>query len=70
MRRPAVAELSARDRRVERSRRTLEFTIDALIRPGSWAARLAYELGLQGRVHARMQAALRDLIEQKPSAPP
>jgi predicted MPP superfamily phosphohydrolase len=54
MRRPAVAELSARDRRVERSRRTLEFTIDALIRPGSWAARLAYELGLQGRVHARM----------------
>ena len=43
----------ARDRRVERSRRTVEFAIDALIRPGSWAAKIAYELGLQGRVRSR-----------------
>jgi len=43
----------ARDRRVERSRRTLEFAIDTLIRPGSWAAKVAYELGLQGRVRSR-----------------
>jgi predicted MPP superfamily phosphohydrolase len=43
----------ARDRRVERSRRTLEFAIDALIRPGSWAAKVAYEFGLQGRVRSR-----------------
>jgi len=45
--------LRARDRRVERSRRTLEFAIDALIRPGSWTAKVAYELGLQGRVRSR-----------------
>ena len=45
--------LRARDRRVERSRRTLEFAIDALIRPGNWAAKVAYELGLQGRVRSR-----------------
>jgi len=52
---PAIAEprALARDRRVERSRRTLEFAIDALIRPGSWAAKIAYELGLQGRVRSR-----------------
>ena len=49
----AVAPSRARDRRIERSRRTLEFAIDALIRPGSWAAKLAYELGLQGRVRSR-----------------
>jgi hypothetical protein len=50
-----IAEPSpgTRDRRVERSRRTIEFAIDALIRPGSWAARIAYELGLQGRVRSR-----------------
>jgi uncharacterized protein len=52
---PAIATppTSARDRRVERSRRTLEFAIDTLIRPGSWAAKIAYELGLQGRVRSR-----------------
>jgi predicted MPP superfamily phosphohydrolase len=43
----------ARDRRVERSRRTLEFAIDTLIRPGSWAAKLAYGFGLQGRLRSR-----------------
>src|SRR5262245_6819445 len=50
---PTVAGDWTRDRRVERSRRTLEFAIDALIRPGSWAAKIAYELGLQGRVRSR-----------------
>ena len=48
-----IATNSRRDRRVERSRRTLEFAIDAFIRPGSWAAKIAYELGLQGRVRSR-----------------
>lgn len=52
---PTIAEprLRARDRRVERSRRTLEFTIDTIIRPGSWAAKVAYDLGLQGRLRPR-----------------
>jgi len=49
----AVPPSRPRDRRVERSRRTLEFAIDALIRPGSWAAKISYELGLQGRVRSR-----------------
>lgn len=38
------------DRRVERSRRTLELLLDTCFRPGHWAASLAYALGLQGRL--------------------
>ena len=40
-----------RDRRLTRARRTLEFALDELFRPGNWAASAAYRLGLQGRVH-------------------
>lgn len=38
------------DRRVERSRRTLELVLDTVFRPRQWAASLAYDLGLQGRL--------------------
>src|SRR6476469_8033325 len=52
---PGIADPApwTRDRRVERSRRTIELAIDTVIRPGSWAAKIAYELGLQGRVRSR-----------------
>ena len=40
----------SRERRVERSRRSLELLLDTLIRPFDWAAALAYRLGLQGEV--------------------
>src|SRR5579884_3302967 len=42
----------ARDRRIERSRRSLELLLDTFFRPGLWAARLSYSLGLQGRVRS------------------
>ncbi len=38
------------DRRVERSRRTLELLLDTVFRPGHWASALAYASGLQGRL--------------------
>lgn len=38
------------DRRIERGRRSAELLLDTLFRPGDWAARLAYHLGLQGRL--------------------
>lgn len=38
------------DRRIERSRRTLELLLDTFFRPGLWAARVSYNLGLQGRL--------------------
>jgi hypothetical protein len=40
------------ERRVERSRRTLELLLDGFFRPGDWAATLAYHLGLQGRLQS------------------
>jgi predicted MPP superfamily phosphohydrolase len=42
---------SAHDRRVERNRRKIELVLDSVFRPGDWAARLFYALGLQGHVH-------------------
>jgi uncharacterized protein len=42
--------LTNRERRVERSRRTVELVLDTFFRPWDWAARTAYTLGLQGRV--------------------
>jgi len=41
-----------RERRASRSRRTIELLLDSFIRPGHWAAKLAYPLGLQGRVRS------------------
>lgn len=38
------------DRRIERGRRSVELLLDTFFRPGDWAARLAYHLGLQGRL--------------------
>jgi predicted MPP superfamily phosphohydrolase len=48
----AFAETTPRERRVERGRRSLELLLDTLFRPGEWAARLFYHLGLQGRLRA------------------
>jgi predicted MPP superfamily phosphohydrolase len=42
----------ASDRRIERSRRSLELLLDNFFRPGGWAATLSYYAGLQGRVRA------------------
>jgi predicted MPP superfamily phosphohydrolase len=44
------AERRVRDRRLERSRRTVEFILDGVFRPFGWAAALSYRLGLQGRI--------------------
>src|SRR4051812_37827318 len=41
-----------RERRAERGRRSLELLLDTLFRPGDWAARLSYSLGLQGQLRA------------------
>jgi predicted MPP superfamily phosphohydrolase len=41
-----------RERRASRSRRTIELVLDTIIRPGHWAAKLTYPLGLQGRVRS------------------
>jgi uncharacterized protein len=43
-------ERPARERRVERGRRSLELLLDNVFRPGNWAARVSYALGLQGRL--------------------
>lgn len=37
-------------RRHSKDRRSIEFAFESLLRPGNWAARLAYAVGLQGRV--------------------
>ncbi|HXD49659.1 MAG TPA: metallophosphoesterase [Gemmatimonadaceae bacterium] len=39
-----------RDRRLARTRRTLELTLDRVFRPHDWAATLSYYAGLQGRL--------------------
>lgn len=44
------AERRIQDRRVERSRRTLELLLDGVFRPGNWAAALSYRFGLQGQL--------------------
>lgn len=41
-----------RERRASRSRRTIELLLDTAIRPGGWAAKLAYPLGLQGQLQS------------------
>ena len=48
-----LAEPSRRDRRIDRARRSVEHLLDELFRPKSWAATLAYHLGLQGRLRLR-----------------
>jgi len=48
---PSTRERRGRfERRVERSRRTLELLLDSVFRPGWWAAIASNRLGLQGRV--------------------
>jgi predicted MPP superfamily phosphohydrolase len=47
-----VHDTRSSDRRIERSRRSLELLLDTFFRPGLWAARLSYNLGLQGRVRS------------------
>lgn len=50
----AVGQPRASNRRIERSRRSLELLLDTCFRPGHWAARLSYSLGLQGHVRTVM----------------
>ncbi len=38
------------DRRIERGRRSAELLLDSIFRPGHWASRLSYALGLQGHL--------------------
>ena len=45
-----VARLGDRERRIGRSRRSLEALLDGIFRPGGWAAELARRTGLQGNV--------------------
>jgi hypothetical protein len=40
------------DRRLERSRRSLELLLDTVWRPGGWASKLCFHAGLQGRLRA------------------
>ena len=39
-----------RDRRLARTRRTVELTLDRIFRPRNWAATISYSAGLQGRM--------------------
>jgi predicted MPP superfamily phosphohydrolase len=41
-----------RERRIERARHSIELVLDEVFRPGDWAARIMYRLGLQGRLRA------------------
>jgi uncharacterized protein len=43
-----VDQAQPRERRVERSRRSIELLLDTVFRPRGWAAALAYRTGLQG----------------------
>src|SRR3954469_15086394 len=40
----------AQDRRTATDRRSWEFVLESVLRPGNWAAELAYSIGLQGRL--------------------
>lgn len=62
-----VARLS-RERRVSRSRRSLEMLLDAMFRPGDWAARASRALGLQGRLRQRNTTL--SLARRRGDAPP
>jgi hypothetical protein len=42
-----------RDRRLARTRRTLELALDRIFRPANWAASVSYYLGLQGRLRVQ-----------------
>jgi len=50
-----IAPAKRRDRRIEKSRESLELMLDAVFRPGGWAAAVAYRLGLQGRVRTSVE---------------
>jgi predicted MPP superfamily phosphohydrolase len=58
------------DRRIERSRRSLELLLDTVFRPGDWAARLSYYTGLQGRIRAVSHAVDLGRLADDPSRRP
>jgi uncharacterized protein len=58
-----AARSVAPDRRVERSRRTVELILDRVFRPGDWAARLSRVVGLQGTLQSTTT-----VIEAQPGA--
>jgi predicted MPP superfamily phosphohydrolase len=39
------------ERRIEKARYTVELVLDTVFRPGDWASKLTYGLGLQGKLH-------------------
>lgn len=45
-----LAEPRVRERRMAAGRRSIELLLDSSFRPGNWAAKVAYTLGLQGRL--------------------
>jgi predicted MPP superfamily phosphohydrolase len=63
----SVALPKSADRRIERSRRTLEFLLDGIFRPKGWAAALAYRIGLQGRIRTSTMT-LRARRSESPAA--
>ena len=64
----ATSAPTARNRRVERNRRQLELLLDAVFRPGCWAARAAWTLGLQGRI--QVLSSDTDFVPQSVAARP
>ena len=61
----SIAAPRRRDRRIERSRDTLELLLDGVFRPGGWAAALAYHFGLQGRLRTSIERV--DISAGRPS---
>lgn len=57
----------SRERRVERSRRTIELFLDSVFRPWDWAATLSYHAGLQGTL--RTTTATVPLLKSSGLAP-
>ncbi|HEX4684150.1 MAG TPA: metallophosphoesterase [Gemmatimonadaceae bacterium] len=60
----------ASDRRIERSRRSLELLLDGFFRPGGWAAALSYYTGLQGRLRATSHAVDLGRLAEDPRRKP
>lgn len=58
-----------RRRRLARDRWSIEFLFESLLRPGNWAARLSYSLGLQGRLRTTTVAVTPRCAPIHPSRP-
>src|ERR1051325_515932 len=57
------------ERRVSRDRRSWEFLFETMFRPGNWAAKVSYAVGLQGRLRSttmRVTTARAALFPNRP----